>query len=336
MSNEIDRYARQIILPEIGKEGQKRLLNSTVLVVGVGALGTFQASFLARSGIGRIVLLDRDIVELNNLQRQVLFDETDVGKSKALAAEEHLKRVNSSIEIDTKVTDFNSTNAEQIVQSVDVVIDGTDNMDTRYLINDICVKLRKPWVYGGAVGTYGIVLPIMPGGPCFRCIFSHPPEAGDLPTCDTAGVLNTIPAVVAALQVTECFKILLGQSPSKKMLSIDLWTHETREVVIAKDVNCPACSANQFEFLEPKSKKLYTSLCGRDAVQIVPDKSISLSLEQLAEKLEKAGEVKKETGVLFFKTDNVDLIVFEDGRTIVKGTKDEMRAKSLFSKYIGD
>jgi len=332
----MNRYARQVILPEIGKDGQELFGKSTVLIIGVGALGTFQASFLARSGVGRIILLDRDIVELNNLQRQVLFDEGDIGKSKALAAKEHLTKVNSSIEIETKVTDFNYSNAEELIRSVDVIIDGTDNMDTRYLINDVCLKQRKPWIYGGAVGTYGIVYAIMPDGPCFKCIFPQPPEAGDLPTCDTAGVMNTIPAVVAALQVTECFKVILGEKPSGKMLTIDLWTHEIHKVDVTKLEGCPACSAEKYEFLQPVAKKIYTSLCGRNAIQIVPEKSRKISLTQLADKLRNIGDIEIKPGVLFFRTDDIELVIFEDCRTIVKGTEDPVRAKTIFSKYIGD
>lgn len=332
----MERYARQIVLPEIGEEGQKRLNSSSALIIGVGALGTVQATFLARAGIGKIILVDRDVVELNNLQRQVLFDESDVGHLKAKAAEEHLKKVNSEIEIIAESTDFNFSNAEKIVEQVDIVIDGTDNMETRYLLNDVCIKLKKPWVYGGAVGTSGMVLAFMPGGLCFRCVFPQPPTTGDLPTCDTAGVLNTLPAFISALQITECYKILLGQAPSEKMLAIDLWSHEVHELEILPDPECPACSKNDFQFLNPETKKLYTSICGRNAVQIVPDKAQEISLSQLSEKLRAVGQVEVKPGVLLFKSAEAELMIFQDGRAMVKGTNDPVKAKTILSKFIGD
>lgn len=332
-----DRYARQVILKEIGKEGQDKLAESCVLVIGVGALGTFHASFLARAGIGRIILLDRDIVELNNLQRQVLFDENDIGTPKAIAAKDHIEGVNSSISVDAMVKDFNPMNAEELVNSdIDIILDGTDNMDVRYLINDISVRKKIPWVYGGAVGTSGIVYSIKPEGPCLRCIFPQPPNAGDLQTCDTAGVLNTLPGVISGLQVTECFKILLGQESSKRILTVDLWTGEFRSVDVIKDDNCPACSQNVFEFLFPEKRKLYTSLCGRNAVQIVPEERQRISLEQLATKLQLVGSVNMKSSVLFFKTKDADIVIFQDGRAIIRGTNDATQARIIFSKYIGD
>jgi len=332
----VDRYARQIVLPEIGKDGQERLGRSKVLVVGLGALGTYQASFLARAGVGKLILVDRDIVEYNNLQRQVLFDEGDVDSPKATAAKEHLNRVNSTIDIEARLVDFNFSNAEELIAPVDVVLDATDNMETRYLINDACVKLGRPWIYGGAVGTSGLVLSIMPNGPCLRCIFPQPPGTGDLPTCDTAGVLNTLPAIIAGYQVTECFKILTGQPPSTRLLSIGLWPRDIHEIAVAKDHACIACSERRFEFLNPERKKLYTSICGRNAVQILPERKQEISLAQLAEKLRSAGAIDLRPNVLFFKTGEYDLTIFEDGRVLVKGTSDPVRAKTVFSKYIGD
>lgn len=331
-----DRYARQIVLPEIGKGGQEKLGRSKVLVVGVGALGTSQASFLARAGVGKLILVDRDIVELNNLQRQVLFDEGDVDSPKATAAKEHLKHVNSTIDIEAKLVDFNFSNAEEIIAPVDVVLDATDNMETRYLINDACVKLGRPWIYGGAVGTSGLVLSVVPNGPCLRCIFPQPPGTGELPTCDTAGVLNTLPAIIAGYQVTECFKMLTGQQPSPKLLSVSLWSREVREIAVAKDPTCVTCSERKFEFLHPERKKLYTSICGRNAVQILPERKQEISLAQLAEKLGGAGTIDLKPKVLFFKAGEFDLTIFEDGRVLVKGTNDPVRAKTVFSKYIGD
>ncbi|MEM2839882.1 MAG: ThiF family adenylyltransferase [Thermoplasmata archaeon] len=332
-----DRYARQYVLKEIGKEGQKKLLESCVLVVGVGALGTYHASYLARAGVGKIILLDRDIVELNNLQRQALFDEEDVGTPKAVAAKEYIEDVNSSITVNAIVKDFNPMNAKELVSGdIDVLLDGTDNMDVRYLINDVCIQKKIPWIYGGAVGTSGMVYSVRPEGPCLRCIFPQPPNAGDLQTCDTAGVLNTLPGVVSGLQVTECFKILLGQEPSAKMHIVDLWTNEFRSVNVTKDENCPACSLGKFEFLFPEKRRLYTSLCGRNAVQIVPERKQKINLTQLAAKLSAVGSVEEKANVLFFKSEDADIIVFQDGRTIVKGTNDITEARILFSRYIGD
>jgi len=331
-----DRYARQIALPEIGKEGQEKLGRSKVVVVGVGALGTSHASFLARAGVGKLILVDRDIVELNNLQRQVLFDEGDVDSPKVTAAKEHLNCINSAIDIEAKLVDFNFSNAEEIVAPADVILDATDNMETRYLINDACVKLARPWIYGGAVGTSGLVFSVVPNGPCLRCIFPQPPGTGDLPTCDTAGVLNTLPAIIAGYQVTECFKMLTWQQPSPKLLSVSLWSREAREIAVAKDPTCVTCSERKFEFLNPTRKKLYTSICGRNAIQILPERKQKISLAQMAEKLGGAGTVDLKPNVLFFKAGEFDLTIFEDGRVLVKGTNDPVRAKTIFSKYVGD
>lgn len=331
-----ERYARQTVLREIGSEGQRSLGQAIVLIVGTGALGTTQASLLARAGIGRIVLVDRDVVELSNLQRQVLFDEGDIGLPKAIAARDHLKRINSSIEVTAEVTDFNHTNAERLAKQVGVVLDGTDNMETRYLINDVCVHLGIPWIYGGAVGTSGLTFSIVPGGPCLRCIFPQPPEPGELPTCDTYGILNTVPAAIAARQATECIKIIMGQKPSERMTSLDLWNNDVRDIEITKNPKCPACGEHRYEFLNASGLRHYASMCGRNAVQIIPKSERRIQLDGLAERLRQAGKVETKAGVLLFKAFDAELLIFEDGRAIVKGTNNPARARTLFSRYIGD
>lgn len=331
-----NRYSRQTLLPEIGKVGQRKLGAASVLVVGCGALGTHASSLLARAGVGEVRIIDRDVVDITNLQRQSLFTETDVGRPKAKVAEEQLRRVNSEIDIEGLVADLNHTNAERLVKRADVVVDATDNMETRFLLNDACVKNGVPWIYGGAVGVGGMVLAIGPQGPCLRCLFPSLPQPGELPTCDTAGIVNTLPSVIASFEVTEAFKVIIGAAPTKELIVVDVWSEEVQKVRVAKDPHCRCCGEKDFEFLTAKTRKLAVSLCGRNAVQIVPAKPRTGGLASIRNRLSKLGTVTVSDGVLRFRSKDVDLTVFPDGRTVVSGTTDLAAAKTAFSKYIGD
>jgi adenylyltransferase/sulfurtransferase len=331
-----DRYSRQILLKNIRKEGQEKLANSSAVTIGCGALGTTIANNLVRAGIGHIRVVDRDIIELNNLQRQNLFDEDDIGSSKAWVFAEKLRKINSEIRIESIVDDVNYKNIENIIKNMNVVLDGTDNMLIRFLINDASVKHHIPWVYGGAIETYGITMNIIPHKtPCFRCLIQDLPEAGSLPTCDTVGVLNTIPDIIGSIQSTEALKILLGKDINKSLLTYDVWSHNFNNVKIKKRDDCECCGKHNFEFLNAKKKETMISLCGRGAIQITPVNDIKISFEELGKELQKLGDVDYHKLVLRFKILGYELNIFKNGRTIVIGTDDKKIAKSLYAKYIG-
>ena len=335
-----DRYSRQVILPNIGEEGQKTLLKSKITIIGCGALGTVVANNLVRAGVGKISIIDRDFVELNNLQRQILFDEDDIGIPKAVAAAEKLKRVNSDVEIEAMVKDLNHMNAEKIMSGVDLVLDGTDNMQTRFLINDVCVKSKIPWIYTAAIGTYGMMMTIVPGRtPCFRCLLPDVPEPGSLPTCDTVGVLNTIPAIIASIESTEAIKILLGKkittNEESNLIYYDAWSNTFEKITVMRDERCRCCVEHKFDFLNTAKKEIITSLCGRNAIQITPAKSADISFKSLAERLKRLGEVRFNNFILVFKERDKEISLFKDGRAIIKGTDDEKVARSLYARYVG-
>ncbi|HID94116.1 MAG TPA: NAD(P)H-binding protein [bacterium (Candidatus Stahlbacteria)] len=334
-----NRYIKQILFSKIGKQGQEKLLNSSVVIVGCGALGSVIANNLTRTGVGKIKIVDRDFVELDNLQRQILFDEEDARKSipKAIAAVEKLKRINSTISLEAKVCDVNSTNIEEIIDDVDIVLDGTDNMETRFLINDACVKNNIPWIYGAAIGATGLTMNIIPGKtPCLRCVIAKLPPAGALPTCETAGVLNTITNIVASLETSEAIKMLVGdESINRKLIYFDVWNSSLDKIGIRRDKDCPTCVKGEFSVLNAEEISWSAVLCGRNAVQVRPPKQTKISLENLGQQLAKVGEVVHKGYVLFFKIDSYELIIFPDARAIIKGTTDIPMARSLYAKYIG-
>lgn len=335
-----NRYSRQEILQNIGKNGQKRLLKSHILIVGCGALGTTVANNLARAGIGKISILDRDFVELNNLQRQVLFDETDVGKPKAVAATNKLELINSDIEIEPLVKDLNYTNVEEIIKDVDLVLDGTDNIQTRMLINDTCVKEGIPWIYTGAIGTSGMTMNILPGAACIRCLYPHIPKPGSLPTCDTMGVLNTVTVIMGSMASTEAIKILLGKTKPEneqdgRLIVYDAWDHSMDEILVRKNEECSCCSLEEYEYLNSEDREIITSLCGRNAIQITPADLKEMNLKDLASNLEHLGSTKCADFILLFKTGKYELSVFRDGRAIIKGTNDPSIARSVYARYVG-
>jgi adenylyltransferase/sulfurtransferase len=335
----LDRYARQVVLPQIGARGQAKLGESSVLLVGAGALGTHQAELLARAGVGRLRIADRDFVQLDNLHRQTLFDEADARARwpKAEAAKRRLAQINHDVAVEALAVDVTARNVERLVTGVDLVLDGTDNAETRYLVNDACVRRGQPWVYGGVVGCTGAVLLVRPGvGPCLRCVFPDPPGPGTLPTCELRGVLNTAPAVIAALQVTEAIRLLVGDPPqAAHLVAIDLWETSFRRVLVERAPGCPCCAERRFDFLEARETSSAVSLCGRNAVQITPASPASLDLDALAEKLGEIGEATSNGLLLRLGVGEHELVVFPDGRAIVRGTNDLAVARTLYARYLG-
>jgi len=334
------RYSRQVILENIGKEGQEKLLNSSVAIVGCGALGTVAANNLARAGVGKITIIDRDFVELNNLQRQMLFDENDVGAPKAVAAAQKLSEINSEIEVIPVIKDLNYTNAEELIANVDIVIDGTDNILTRMLVNDICVKNGIPWIYTGAIGTSGMSMNILPGKACVRCLYPGVPKAGSLPTCDTMGVLNTATVIMGSIETTEVIKILLGyydneESTDSNLIVYDTWNHSFDSIKVRKNEKCECCGNSNYEYIDSDEQEIITSLCGRNAIQITPADPKELSLKKIAENLKKLGEVKCSDFIMIFTTEDIEISLFRDGRAIIKGTDDGKVARSVYARYIG-
>lgn len=337
-----DRYSRQILFERIGEEGQRKLLAARVLIVGCGALGTAHAEALCRAGVGRLRIVDRDFVEPSNLQRQTMFTESDAEKRlpKAIAAAEHLRQINSDIEIEPHVADVNYSNIEQLIDSCDLVLDGTDNFATRYLINDACVKHETNWIYGAAVGSYGVTMTVRPHQTaCLRCVFEEAPPVASAPTCDTAGVIMPIINVVSAVQVAEALKLLTGHLNDLhgSLMQFDVWQNEWRRIgLAAPHPDCPTCGLGQYETLEPTSAETAAVLCGRDAIQISPSQPTTVNFRSLAERLRPAGDVKFNEYLLRFKTGPFELTVFQDARSIVRGTDEIATARSLYAKYIGN
>ena len=333
---DLARYSRQILFHQIGEAGQQRLLDARVAVVGCGALGSFQAGALARAGIGFQRIIDRDYVELSNLQRQWLFDQCDVeqGLPKAIAAARKIAAINSDIAVEPAVADLTPSNIDELLADVDVILDGADNFETRYLVNDYAVSRARPWIYGAAVGSYGITMPVVPGTtPCLRCIYPEPP-AGVQPTCETTGVLGSITALIASIQVSEAIKILCGAEVSHKITTVDVWSGEIRQIAQSgPDVRCPACGLREFPYLNGE-RRSPVSLCGRNAVQI-HERRRPLDLRDLAERLAPLGAVRANEFALRFEMPPYLLTIFPDGRAIVKGTTDVGVARSLYARYVG-
>jgi molybdopterin/thiamine biosynthesis adenylyltransferase len=337
------RYSRQVLFRPIGQAGQERLLGSRVAIVGMGALGTVLANHMVRAGVGFVRLIDRDFVEPSNLQRQMLYDEEDARQSlpKAIAAAEKLRRINSGVQVEPHVTDLTPYNAEELLVDTDLVLDATDNFQTRYLINDVCVKHGKPWIYGGAVSAKGMFAAIRPGEtPCLRCLFPEAPKAGDAPTCDTAGVIGPIIHIVASYQATEALKLLVGARDAfnPNLEHFDLWENRHQQIRVAhtRRPDCPACGKRDFAYLAPDTQEgMAVSLCGRNTVQITPGERSQLQLDKLAETLAPLGEIEQNRFLLRFRTEPYTLVVFPDGRVLVQGTDDISVARTLYAKYIG-
>ncbi|QDV90367.1 Molybdopterin-synthase adenylyltransferase [Phycisphaerae bacterium RAS2] len=339
----MSRYSRQVLLPQIGPAGQNQLRASNVTLIGCGALGTVLADQLVRAGVGRLRIVDRDYVELNNLQRQVLFDETDVsaGAPKAVAAAQRLAAVNSDVTIEPIIADACATNIERFIEGANVLLDGTDNFETRFLINDVAVKHGIPWVYGACVGIEGMVLPILPRQtPCLRCIWDQPPPPGMNPTCDTAGVLGPLVQLVASRQAIEAIKILTGATGdvARHLVQINAWTGAIDSFDMQgayEPGRCTCCGRGQFEYLAAGGARTAT-LCGRDAVQI-PGNATGVDLDAVARRITAAAKSAPclNRYLLRFDVDRFTVTLFRDGRAIIKGTSDPNEARTVYAKYIG-
>ncbi|MEQ1947578.1 MAG: ThiF family adenylyltransferase [Bryobacteraceae bacterium] len=332
------RYSRQIRFAPLGEEGQQKIRSATVAIVGCGALGTVQAEALTRAGLGRLRIIDRDFVELSNLQRQFLFEEADAAEAlpKAIAAARRLARVNAEVEVEPMVADLTPGNIEELFEDVDLIVDGTDNFETRFLMNDAAVSANIPWIYGAAVGSYGIKFTIDPGRTaCFRCVYPEPPQ-GAQPTCETAGVLAAVTATIAALQVGDALKILAAgrAEVDTKITTVDVWTGGIRQVAAPeKDAECPCCAQRRFPYLDG-TKRTPISLCGRNAVQI-HERTRPIELAALAESLKAIAPVRSNEFALRVSLDPYELTVFPDGRAIIKGTTDVGIARSIYARYVG-
>jgi len=337
-----ERYSRQILFQGISEEGQQRLQGSRAIIIGSGALGTAQAESLARAGVGLLRIVDRDFVEFSNLQRQTMFTELDAADRlpKAIAATNHLKLINSEIDVEPVVVDVNHSNIEQLIDGFDVVLDGTDNFSTRYLINDACVKHKINWIYGAAVGSYGVSMTVRPNETaCLRCVFEETPPAASAPTCDTAGVIMPIINIVAAVQVAESLKLLTGNFADlhNSLMQCDVWKNDWRSINPGPPrEDCPTCGLRLFESLNPDTSEAAAVLCGRDAVQILPAKTTALDFKDLASRLANSGVVKFNDYLLRFETGPFELTVFPDARSIIRGTNEIAVARSLYAKYIGN
>lgn len=337
-----DRYSRQTLFAGIGADGQQRLLDSRAVIIGCGALGSAQAEALARAGVGKLRVVDRDFVEFSNLQRQTMFTESDAAERlpKAIACANHIRDINSEIEVEPEIADVNHSNIESLIADADVVLDGTDNFATRYLINDACVKHGLNWIYGAAVGSYGVTMTIRPHEtPCLRCVFPEAPPAATAPTCDTAGVIMPIISVVAAVQVSEALKLLTGQSEHlhRSLMQFDVWQNEWKRISLGSaSTDCSTCGLNRFETLDADTREFAAVMCGRHAVQVSPATTARVDLAALGRKLESVGEVKANDYLLRFRTGDYELTVFQDARSIIRGTDDIATARSLYARYIGN
>lgn len=340
----LDRYVRQIRFPGLGVAGQRKLLDSRVLIVGCGALGSVIANTLARAGVGKLRIVDRDFLETNNLQRQVLFDEQDVasGLPKAIAAANKLKRINSDIQIEPIVADVDSANMAGLCEQVDMILDGTDNFETRFLINDAAQKFSIPWVFGGCLGSDGQTLTIVPGQtPCLNCLMvDGPPAPGSTPTCDSFGILSPIINVIASIQCSEALKILSGniEKINRKMTVLSLWDNQMRSMDVSSlrdGIDCPTCSQGKYEWLDGNRGSHTAILCGRNAVQLSFPERVNLDLISLAERLSGLGRIEQNKFLLRFFVDDYVLTAFPDGRAIISGTEEISVAKKLYAQYLG-
>jgi molybdopterin/thiamine biosynthesis adenylyltransferase len=334
-----EKYSRQILFSEIGEAGQQRLLASRAVLVGCGALGTALAGLLVRAGLGYLRIVDRDFVEPSNLQRQTLFDEADAREAlpKAVAAERKLRVINFSVQVEGIVADLTPGNAEELLSSFPVILDGTDNFETRFLVNDIAVKLGVPWVYAAAVSSYGVTMTIQPGvTPCLACLLEDRAGQGMEETCDTVGVLGAAPAAVAAIQSAEAIQLFLGKESALqgRLLSLDVWAGRFQAIRVARNPECRVCARREFRYLEGESQP-HLTMCGRDSVQI-HERSRHLDLDALGKRLGPGvAEVRHNDFLLRFRVPPYELTVFADGRAIIKGTRDPGVARSLYARYIG-
>lgn len=343
--DKLARYSRQMRFAPLGETGQRRLLASRVLLVGCGALGSVLAETLTRAGVGHLRIVDRDFVETTNLQRQVLFDEADVAAQmpKSIAAVEKLRRINSEIELEAVVADVDCRNVRELARDVNLILDGTDNFETRFLVNDLSLETSIPWVYGGCIGSHGQVLAVIPGRTaCLRCVIESPPEPGTTETCETAGILGPTVNVIASWQAILAMKILAGrlEDVPRALTVIDLWDHTFRTLDVSglrANGNCPACHGGERLWLSGQSGSRSTVLCGRNSVQVVPSSPTSLSLDDLAAKWQGHGTITRNPYLakLALTGGEFELTVFRDGRAIVRGTQELAAARALYARYVG-
>jgi adenylyltransferase/sulfurtransferase len=336
-----ERYSRQIRFAPISEAGQTRIQDSHVAIIGLGALGTVAADLLVRAGVGRLRIVDRDFVEISNLQRQSLFDEEDVRDNlpKAIAAASKLKKINSTISLDAIVEDVNPSNVEDLIVEADLVLDGLDNFETRFVLNDVCAKLGKPWIYTGAVGSYGLVMPVLPGRtPCLRCLMGSLPAPGTSPTCETAGVIAPITHTIASIQVVEALKFLTNNlNPDEvRLISYEIWAHHFQRIDLGREVmtRCPVCSERNYEYLNGNPLRTVT-LCGRNAVQLIPGVKGDIDFLALSKSISAFGTVQFNDFLLRCSSPPYELTLFKDGRAIVKGTEEAGVARSVYSKMVG-
>lgn len=339
--NATDRYRKQRLVGQFGADGQAALGAAHAVIVGCGALGTAQAATLVRAGIGRLTLIDRDIVEEENLHRQFLFDERDAAEArpKALAAAERMKEANSSVAVTPRVADLTPATCRDLLGQADLVIDATDNFETRYLVNDYCVQNGIPWIYGGVSGTEGMMLAVRPGRTaCLRCLQPEPPPAGSVATCETAGILAPIVSVIAAIQSLEAMKILGGKQEEllDGLVSVDLWTGRLDRLAVRRRPDCPCCGHGQFAWLDGTAASAAVRLCGQNSVHINPAPGARPpDLAALAARLAPGGQVNSDPWALHFRNPETELIVFNDGRILVRGTAEPERARALVARWLG-
>jgi len=345
MPEQFERYSKQLLFADLGEDAQRRLLASRVLLCGCGALGTVLAETLVRAGVGFLRIVDRDFVELGNLQRQVLFDENDVANHlpKAITAADKLRKINSDVTIEPVVADVDHTNILQLADGVDLILDGTDNFETRFLINDASLETGIPWIYAGVIGSHGQTMVVFPGETaCLQCLIATVPEPGTTETCDTAGVLGPAVNVIASMEAVDAIKLLAGRRDliTPSLLVVDVWDASFRKMNI-KDLrdrtDCPACKQNDRVWLKGKKGSQSTILCGRNAVQVSPQQKVNLNFEELADKLRESGTVEHNPYLLrlVLCDPNYEVTVFRDGRAIIKGTEDIGIARGIYSRYIG-
>ncbi len=336
-----DRYGRQIQFHELGRQGQDRIRCGRVVVIGVGALGCQEAALLVRAGVGSLRLVDRDFVETSNLHRQILFTEDDAarGLPKAEAARIHLSASNRDVEIQSVVADVDASTIESLVTDVDVIVDGSDNFEVRYLMNDVAVRDRRPWVYAASVGASGFLMPVLPGiTPCLRCLVPEPPPTGTAETCETAGVVGPAPAVVGSLAAMEALKILSGRADAvlRGAYTIDLWTNRMRRVDVERPTpDCPCCGKRQFSFLEDRRGTRSAQLCGRNAVQVRPAAAAPFPYDEVVARLRGSTELTENPYLARFCHGEIEVHLFRDGRAIVTGTDDPARARAIYARFVG-
>jgi molybdopterin-synthase adenylyltransferase len=334
-----EKYSRQMLFAGIGPEGQERLRASRAVIVGCGAIGAAGANLLVRAGVGQLRIVDRDFVEPSNLQRQTLFEEADAREAlpKAVAAERRLRAINSDVSVEGVVADLHASNAEELLAGYPLIVDGTDNFETRFLINDYSVKSQTPWIYGAAVSSYGLTMTIRPGKtPCLACLLESSSGVGLEETCDTVGVLGPIVNLIASLEVAEALKLLAGRESALhgRLLSCDVWSGRMQSVAPERNPSCRACIRHDFSYLRGEAQP-HITLCGRDSVQI-HERNRSLDLQALLQRLSSTlSDVRQNGFLLRFRADAYEVTVFSDGRAVVKGTQDAAVARSLYAKYIG-